>query len=97
MATTDRRTYSIAEAADLIAADVAFVERAIATGLAPAIAPDRLDSAGLQALRALYVESGQALTDLAQSALDEGWYDTGIARLRALRIVDADEGDAAGG
>lgn len=95
MTTTDQRTYSTSEAAAEIAADVAFVERAIGAGLVPSIAPDRLDSAGLRALRALYVESGQALADIAQSALDEGWYDTDIDRLRALGIIDADEGDAA--
>ena len=96
MAATNQRTYSIAEAADLIAAEENFVERALAEGLVPTTSPGRLDAAGLQALRTFYVESGQALADLAQSSLDEGWYDISIDRLRELGIVDADEGSGTG-
>lgn len=91
MAATNQRTYSIAEAADLIAAEELFVERALDKGLVPSTLPGRLDADGLQALRTLYVESGQALADLAQSSLDEGWYDISLDRLRELGIVEADE------
>jgi hypothetical protein len=96
MATTSRHTYSIAEAAHLIAAEEGFVERALGEGLVPSSSPGRIDADGLQALRALYVESGQALADLAQSAIDEGWYDISIERLRELGIVDADDCDDQG-
>ena len=94
MAGPDRQTHTIAEAADLIAADAPFVERALGAGLVPTVSPGRLDAAGLQTLRMLYAESGQALIDLMQSAIDEGWYDISIERLRELGIVEADEGGA---
>ena len=95
MATPDQRTYTIAEAADLSAADESFVERAIGEGLVPTVSPGRLDAAGLRELRMLYSESGQALIDLMQSAIDEGWYDISVERLRELGIVAADEGGGA--
>jgi hypothetical protein len=95
MAAPDQRTYTIAEAANLIAADTSFVEGALGEGLVSAVSPGRLDAAGLRALRMLYSESGQAMIDLMQSAIDEGWYDISIERLRELGIVEADEcGDA---
>ena len=96
MAATNQRTYSIAEAADLIAAEESFVQRALDGGLVPAAQPGRLDTAGLQELRILYAESGQALIDLMQSSVDEGWYDISIERLRELGIVEAEEGGGAG-
>ena len=96
MAATNQRTYSVAEAAELIAAEETFVARALGEGLVPAAAPGRLDARGLRALQALYVESGQALADLAQSALDEGWYDISLERLRELGIVEAEEDGGTG-
>jgi hypothetical protein len=92
MATTNQRTYSIAEAADLISAKEDFVERALNEGLVPSAPPGCIDAAGLQALQSLYAESGQALIDLMQSSIDDGWYDMSIERLRELGIVEA-EGD----
>lgn len=95
MAAPDQRTYTIAEATELVAADVTFVERALGEGLVPTVSPGRLDAAGLRALQRRYSESGQALVDLMQSAIDEGWYDISIARLRELGIVEVDESDGA--
>lgn len=68
--------------------------RALAEGVVPSALPGRIDAAGLQVLQTLYVESGQALIDIAQSSLDEGWYDISLDRLRELGIVEAiEDGD----
>ena len=58
MVVPDQRTYTFAEAADLVATDETFVERALGDGLVPTVAPGLLDAAGLRALRILYSESG---------------------------------------
>jgi hypothetical protein len=98
MTATTATTYSLAVAADRLASAMSFVEQAVADGLVCLTASGRIDEHGLHTLRTHYVESGQALRDLAQSSIDEGWYDISLARLRALGIVQqASEGDDAAG
>jgi hypothetical protein len=93
---TRQQGYSFAEAADLIAAPLAFVEEAIARGVVSLSATGRVDEAGLRTLRRQYSESGEAMADLIRSSHEEGWYDISPERLRELGVIDPEaegEGD----
>lgn len=100
MTATRHQDYSLAEAAERIAASLRFVEEAVARGVVSPSGAGRVDEAGLRALRRHYSESGEALADLIRSAHEEGWHDISLERLRELGVIDpepegAGDGDAA--
>ena len=100
MTATRHQSYSLAEAAERIAAPLPFVEEAIARGIVSLSASGRVDEAGLRALRRHYSESGEAMADLIRSSHEEGWHDISLERLRELGVIDPEpegegDGDAA--
>jgi len=96
MTATRHQGYSLAEAADQIAAPLNFVEEAVARGVVSPSGAGRVDETGLRALRRHYSESGEAMADLIRSAHEEGWHDISLGRLRELGVIDPEpdgEGD----
>lgn len=100
MTATRHQGYSLAEAADQIAAPLPFVEEAVACGVVSLSPVGRVDEAGLRALRRHYSESGEAMADLIRSSHEEGWHDISLERLGQLGVIDPEpecegDGDAA--
>ena len=92
MTPTRHQDYSLAEAAERLAAPLSFVEEAVARGGGPLSGAGRVDEAGLRALRRYYSESGEAMADLIRSAHEEGWHDISLERLRELGVIDPELG-----